>query len=97
MPQRINLANYVERKNDAGAIVIELADGEITVPPAELWSDKAHAAAMGNKMAEATKLILGDEQHARFVAAGGNWRILNGIIEQAQGVDVPNSPGSDGS
>lgn len=93
---RVNLADYIERRNNDAAIVIELADGvEVTVAPAELWSDAAYAAIAKSDMAEAVKLILGPKQHAVFTKAGGTWRILNGITAEVQGADIPKSPGSD--
>lgn len=98
MPKRVNFADYIERKNAALGIVVELPDGsEITVPPAELWPDAAFAALDKDKVADAVKLILGDTQHAAFTAAGGNWRILNGIVEEQQGLDAGKSGASPSS
>ena len=97
MPKRVNFADYVERRNAAEGIVVELPDGEITVPPAELWPDEAFTALSKNKVADAAKLILGEAQHLLFTAAGGNWRILNGIIEEQQGLDAGKSEASSSS
>lgn len=92
---RVNLAEYIERRSADSAIVVELSGGaEVVVPPAELWSDEAYAAISSGDMAAAVKLILGTAQHTTFVKAGGNWRVLNGIIAEVQGVDIPKPPGS---
>ena len=92
---RVNLADYIERHNAAAATIIELPDGtDLIVPPAELWSDEAHDAAIIGKVRESVVLILGAEGYDRLTRAGGNWRMLNGIIAEQQGVDVGKSPAS---
>lgn len=94
MAKRVKLAEYIERKNAAEGIIVELADGgEVTVPPAEMWPDAAFAALDKGKVADAVKLILGAEYEA-FTKAGGNWRILNGIVAEQQGIDAPQSDAS---
>lgn len=98
MPKRVNFADYVERKNAAEGIVVELPDGtEVVVSPAEMWPDAAFAALDKGKVGDATKLILGAEQYEAFTKAGGNWRILNGIVAEQQGVDAGKSGASPSS
>lgn len=93
-PRRVRLADYIERRKAAEGIAVELPDGtDVTIPPSELWPDEAFAALDANDMARAVELILGDG-HARFVAAGGTWRILNGIVREQQGLDVGESEAS---
>jgi hypothetical protein len=95
MSKRVNFTEYIERKNAAEGITVDMPDGtSVTIPPAELWPDEAFAALDKGKVAEAVKAILGPVQHAAFTAAGGNWRILNGIVEEQQGVTVPQSGAS---
>lgn len=95
MATRVRFADYVERKKAAGAIIIELDEGvEVTVPPAELWPDGVFDANLAGDADRASRLVLGDDQYAVFVAAGGNWRILNGIIAEQQGVGVGESGAS---
>ena len=94
-PRRIKLADYIERKNAAEGIAVELPDGtDVIIPPAELWPDAAFAALDKNRVADAIKLILGAADFERFTAAGGNWRILNGIVNEMQGLDVGESVAS---
>jgi hypothetical protein len=95
MTKRVNLAEYIERKNAAEGILVDLPDGkEITMPPAELWPETAWAALAESKSDDALELILGVEQHAAFTSAGGNWRILNGIMREQQGLDAGESEAS---
>lgn len=94
-PRRIKLAEYIERKNAAEGITVELPDGsEVLIPPAEMWPDAAYAALDKGKVPDAVKLILGTTGFEAFIAAGGNWRILNGIVAEQQGLDVGESEAS---
>lgn len=94
-PRRIRLADYIERKNATEGIVVELPDGsDIIIPPAELWPDAAYTALDDNNVGEASRRILGDDAYQRFADAGGNWRVLNGIVREMQGVDVGESEAS---
>lgn len=87
MTKRIKLTEYIERRIVDDGLVVELPDGtEVTVPPAELWPDSSFEALGEGKTGEAVALILGGDQYLRFVAAGGNWRIINGMIAEQQGV-----------
>lgn len=93
--KRYNLAEFVEAKRRDDGIVVELSDGStITVPPGILWPLEALDAMRRADMAEATRLFLGDEQHERFTADGGNWRILDAILRDATGVDMGEPPAS---
>lgn len=95
MAVTINLADYVERRRAANTVDIELGDGTIIgVPPAELWSEEVFAILGEGDADKAMRLILGEEQTARFVAEGGNSRILNGIIKEAQGLTAGESEAS---
>lgn len=92
---RVKLADYIERHNAEAATIIELPDGsEVVVPPAELWSDEAHDAAIAGNIRDSVVLILGADEYARFTKAGGNWRMINGIVAEQQGLDVGKSPAS---
>lgn len=94
-PRRIKLADYLERKMSAEGIPIELPDGsEIVIPPAELWPDAAYQFLDANDVGAAVVAIIGQEASDRFTAAGGNWRVLNGIVRETQGLDVGESEAS---
>jgi hypothetical protein len=84
MPAHVNLAEYIERRK-ADSTVVELDDGvTISIPPAELFSDEVFAALDAGDHKGAACAVLGDEQYALFVAAGGNWRLLNSILREQQ-------------
>jgi hypothetical protein len=91
--RKVRFTDYVDRRRE-DSIEIELPDGStVIVPPGELWPDAAHDALAAGDMAETTRLVLGDD-HDRFVAAGGNWRILSGILQDVRGTDPGESAAS---
>jgi len=96
MPKPVILFDYMERKKKHGTIEIELGDGQppISVPPTELWRDEAFDTAGTGDTKGALAIILGQEAADRFTAAGGNWRMLNGIVVEQRGVSVGESAAS---
>lgn len=96
MSKPVKLFDYIERKKKTGSITVDLGkeNGTIVLPPLELWPDEAWDTAATGDTREATVLVLGTDAGARFYAAGGNWRMLSGIVREQQGVDVPQSEAS---
>lgn len=96
MGKPIKLQNYVERRKAEGSIAVDLGKehGTVNIPPIEVWPDEAFDTAGSGDTKAATALVLGDEAGARFYAAGGNWRMLSGIVRQEQGLDVGESEAS---
>lgn len=92
---RVNLAEFMARNYDDSATVVELADGStITLPPADMWPDEAYEAAREGDIKSCVILALGQSEYDRLCAAGGNWRILNAIVTEQQGLDVGESQAS---
>lgn len=94
-PVRVKLSEWRERKM-AGAIEIEVDDGQVfVIPPPDLWPDEGHAA-RGDLPATA-KAILGEDRYAAFLEAGGSARMLNAIFAEHHGADPGESSASPGS
>jgi hypothetical protein len=96
MSKPIKLFDYIERKKKAGSITVDLGKdlGTVTIPPMELWADEVFDLATTGDTKAAIALLLGDDAAARFVAAGGNYRILSGIVREQLGMAVPQSEAS---
>lgn len=93
--KRYNLADFKERKREAG-VEVELSDGStILIPPPELWPDGTEQLDDAAVMAKA---IVGDEAFVRFTADGGTGLLLMGIVKDSQGgTDPGESPASSDS
>ena len=96
MSKPIKLFDYIERKKKAGSITVDLGkdNGTITIPPMELWADEVFDTATAGNTKQAIALLLGEEPAARFIAAGGNYRILSGIVREQLGMTIPQSEAS---
>jgi hypothetical protein len=88
---------------DASAMLAEIrAEGRpftlngetFTLPAPTAWPDEAFAAATNNDPVTASRLILGDEEYARFSAAGGNALFLQRLVEKLHGSPMGESSGS---
>lgn len=93
---KINFGDYVERKRKAGEVELTLGDdhGSVVIPPMELWADEVFDTATGGNTVGAIVMLLGQDGSDRFHAAGGNWRILSGIVREQQGASVGESAAS---
>lgn len=95
MSKKINLAEYIERKRATGSITVDLGDGTtVDIPPMEVWADEVFDTASTGDTKAAIVMLLGAEGGERFLAAGGNYRILSGIVRDQMGLDVPQSVAS---
>jgi hypothetical protein len=90
MSKAIKLAGYIERKRKTGSIAVDLGDGaeNVVIPPIELWPDEAFDTATAGDTKGAAAMLLGQDGADRFYAAGGNWRMLSGLVRDQQGLDV---------
>ncbi len=86
--KKYNLGEFVERRLVDAGIEIELPDGQIVLPPPELWPDAVNELFKADDYEGAARLILGEDAHCRFVAAGGTWKLLNAILVDARGADA---------
>lgn len=68
----------------------------VKVPPAQRWSDDVNRFAQTNPIA-AGKLLIGDENYAHMVRAGGSASILFAIIQEHAEADLGESSASSGS
>lgn len=92
---RTNLKAFIEREYADASTIIELPDDtEFIMPPADLWPDAAFIAAREGDIRQCVILTVGEEAYQHFCLVGGNWRILNAIIAQQQGLEVPQSSAS---
>lgn len=79
--RRFVLTEYVNKIRAEGSIPVDLGEhGEVVIPPPLLWPEP-----MPRGMENQQKAILGEEQYARWKAAGGNGKLLDAIINEAQG------------
>ena len=83
---RINLRELTERHRSEGAIEIETDSETFVIDPPELWSDDLIAiATTGDNLALSKALLGGDDNYARFVAAGGSQAVMGAILSEAKG------------
>ena len=96
MSKPVKLFDYIERRKKAGSIPVDLGKehGTITIPPMELWTDEVFDTATGGDTKAAIVMLLGQDGADRFLAAGGNYRILSGIVREQMGMTVPQSEAS---
>lgn len=96
---RVKLSDWKGKKEDEGAIEIELDNGSIIrIPPPEIWPDEAlQASANQDPFALAVALVGGPDKYEEFRAAGGNAAIVAKLIEERHGVDVGESSASSSS
>lgn len=95
MVKKINLAEYVERRKGTGSVVVDLGDGKtVTIPPLELWADEVFDTASAGDTKAAMAMLLGDEGAQAFIDAGGNYRMLSGIVRDQLGLSVGESEAS---
>lgn len=99
MSKTIKLFDYVERKKKAGSITVDLGKqhGTVVIPPMELWPDDVFDTATAGDTTSAIVKLIGQDASDRFHAAGGNYRILSGIVRDQLGLDVGESVASPGS
>jgi hypothetical protein len=96
MSKPVKLFDYVERKKKAGSITVDLGKehGTVVIPPMELWADEVFDTASAGDTKAAIVLLLGQDGADRFAAAGGNYRMLSGIVREQMGLSVPQSEAS---
>lgn len=85
--KRINLADWVERKKEAGTVEVEMQDGTVySIDPPETWGDDQLAAArLGNlHLAQA---LLGD-RYEEFVEKGGSSARLIHLLTEEHGLSL---------
>lgn len=98
MAKKVNFADYIERKRKAGAITVDLGEqGTVEIPPLELWADEVFDTATKGDTKAAVALLLGQDGSDRFHAAGGNYRLLSGIVTDRQGLSAGESEASPAS
>ena len=85
-PTKVKLSDFKERKELEGAIDIETDDGKIfRVPPPEVWPDEVQELARDNDIIGMSKTIMGEDEYAKFCAAGGNAALVNAIFAERHG------------
>lgn len=95
-PVKVKLSDYKERKQDEGAVDVELDDGStFRIPPPELWPD-SFAKGLKNEEfrndAEAqARMIVGDDEFDRFIAGGGTTMLFHSLLKEEHGIEVGES------
>ena len=85
--RRVVLTEFRDRRIAEASIEIELPDGPpVVIPPPDLWPDDIDT--VRDDLREMGRLILGDTEWDRFVAAGGTGKLLNALFVEAQGVST---------
>jgi hypothetical protein len=89
MKKRYVLTEFIERRIEEAGIDIELPDGTtVTIPPGELWPEETAPLLDADDYQAAAQVILGADEWARFVAAGGSWKLMNSILRDARGANA---------
>lgn len=88
--RKVVLNDFKAKKMDEGAIDIEAADGTVfSVPPPELWPDEAQDFMPQKDYIGLAKLLLGgDDEYARFTAAGGSAALISAILADEHGATL---------
>ena len=107
---KINLNEFRDKKRAADAIVIEIDEkhdvlGEViqeyqvfTIDPPALWSDDLlELAKNADNLALSKALLGGEEQYAKFCAAGGSQAVIGAILSEATGFSLGKSSPSSNS
>lgn len=99
MSKTVIFVDYVERKRNTGSITVDLGKdhGNVVIPPMELWPDDVFDTATAGDTVGAIVKLLGQDASDRFHAAGGNYRILSGIVRDQLGMAVGESEASPAS
>jgi hypothetical protein len=85
-------ALLAEIKADRKPFVLGAESFDLLAPAG--WSDAVMEAAQRNDLVGAGKLILGEEDYARFVAAGGSSLLLQRIVTAMFGLPMGESAAS---
>jgi uncharacterized Zn ribbon protein len=85
---RINLEAWTLEKIEAGALEIEAGDRVFVVPPIQVWPDGASTALIDGRVADAIRLVMGDDDYQAFVDAGGSATMVATMLEETQGADA---------
>lgn len=88
MARRVNLAAFKELKNEENAIVIEAGELEFTIPAPECWPDEIGALAKADDSIGMAKALLGEDDYALFVEAGGSAALLGAIVAAEHNVSA---------
>lgn len=79
--RRIVLKDYIASLEEQGTEVEH--EGQVfVIPPPQLWPDEVNGTV---GVVGQAKAIMGEEQYARLVAAGGTARMVNEWVEQMIG------------
>lgn len=74
-----------------------LGGEEFVLPAPTTWPDEAFEAANRDDPLTASKLILGEDDYARFAKVGGNALFLQRLVEKLHGASMGESAGSSSS
>lgn len=98
---RIKLSEFKARHQEADGVDIELDDGTVVhLPPPILWPDEAYEVIRTQRLEDldataVTRLVLGADQHARYIADGGTSASLLLMLREQQNVgEAQASPAS---
>lgn len=72
----------------------ELNGEQFSLPAPTTWPDGALEAANREDIVAASRMILGDAEYDRFVAAGGNSLFLQRLVEKLHGASMGESSAS---
>jgi hypothetical protein len=90
-------ANALFDEMDSEGTWFERGGEEFFLPSPTSWPDAAFEAANSNDPVTSSKLILGEDNYARFVEVGGNALKLQRLIEKLHGASMGESSGSSSS
>ncbi len=88
MAKRVKLADYIERKRDAGLVEVETDDGTVfAFDPPELWTDEQMDAAKIGTNEGLSRALLGD-RYDEFISKGGSPNLLMNLLSEEHGVSL---------
>lgn len=95
---KVKLSEFIERKRNEGALEIDLGDGKppIILDAPELWPDEFRTvvADKDSTDADVAKVLLGEAEWKRFVAAGGTQGLFTSLLHERHNLTAGESPAS---
>ncbi|MGE3811526.1 MAG: hypothetical protein AB7I24_08245 [Candidatus Nanopelagicales bacterium] len=85
---RISLEAWKAEQIEESGLEIEAADRVFVIPPIQVWPDGASDALIAGRVADACRIVMGDEDYQAFVDAGGSGTMLASMLEQVHGAST---------
>lgn len=88
MSKRVKLADYIERRREAGLVEVETDDGTVfPIDPPEIWGEEQMDAAKLGTNEAMSRALLGD-RYDEFISKGGSPNLLMNLLSEEHGVSL---------